>query len=73
MNLEKMKKWSRVAELAMQVDDPVFHKFFDLGSPELLDDKIEVLEALVAGEAPESIPKYYKVLELYPEDGQIWD
>lgn len=55
-----------------RVNDPIVAKFFDLSSDELLDEKIEVLEQLLAGKAPADIPKYYDVLELYPKEG-IWD
>ena len=72
MSKETMQKWSRVADLVTQVRDPLVAKFFDLSSDELLDEKIEVLEQLVAGKAPADIPKYYDILELYPKEG-IWD
>lgn len=72
MTNETMEKWSRVADLVTQVHDPLVAKFFDLSSDELLDEKIEVLEQLVAGKAPADIPKYYDILELYPKEG-IWD
>lgn len=72
MSKEKMEKWLRVSDLALQVSDPLVGKFLDLSSDELLDEKIEVLEQLVAGKAPADIPKYYDILELYPKEG-IWD
>lgn len=72
MTKETMEKWGRVADLVMRVHDPLVAKFFDLSSEELLDEKIEVLEELVAGKAPADIPKYYDILELYPKEG-IWD
>lgn len=72
MSNKTMEKWSRVADLVTQVHDPLVAKFFDLSSDELLDEKIEVLEQLVAGKAPADIPKYYDILELYPKAG-IWD
>lgn len=66
------EKIERIRELLTNVNDPVFLQFFDIESDELLDEKIEVLEALVAGKAPIEIGKYYDVLELMPKEG-IWD
>lgn len=66
------KKFITITELLEQVDDPMVQKFFDLESEALLDEKIEVLKALIDGKPPEAIPNYYKVLELIPTD-QHWD
>ena len=71
--MEKWKKWLRVNELLFSVNDLLIGKFFDAESEELLDEKIEVLEALAAGVAPNDIPNYYKILERYPGNDQIWD
>ena len=73
MDKETMRKHERVADLLFSVHDELVQKFFDVESDELLDEKIEVLERLATGEAPADIPNYYKVLELYPADGEIWD
>lgn len=73
MEKEVIRKWARVAELLPTVRDELVHKFFSLDSEEMLDEKIEVLERLAAGEAPADIPNYYEVLELYPTDDGIWD
>ena len=51
--------------------NPMF-KYFDLDSNKMLDDKIEVLEALKAGKPVAEIPKFYDVLELLPKEG-MWD
>lgn len=66
------EKFIQMTELLEQVNDPMVHRFFDLDSEELLDEKIEVLKALIDGKPPESITNYYKVLELMPKD-QHWD
>lgn len=66
------EKFIQMTELLEQVNDPMVHRFLDLDSEELLDEKIEVLKALIDGKPPESIPNYYKVLELMPKD-QHWD
>lgn len=69
----KVEKWMKVMELLPQVDDPMVHAFFDTDSEELLDEKIEVLTALIEGKTPSEIPKYYDILELKPDDETHWD
>lgn len=66
-------KWIKMADLYTKVHDPMVHQFFDLDSEELLDEKIQVLTALLEGKAPVDIPDYYKVLEMYPNDENHWD
>lgn len=51
---------------------PMFMQFFDTESEKLLDEKIEVLEAIKEGKSISEIPKFYDVLELMPKEG-IWD
>ena len=67
------EKMLKIFELLARVDDLLIHKFFDIESDKMLDEKIEVLTALANGKKPSEIPKYYDILELYPKDGQIWD
>lgn len=69
----KVEKWLKVMELLPQVNDPMVHAFFDTDSEELLDEKIEVLTALIEGKTPSEIPKYYDILELKPDDEDHWD
>lgn len=64
---------TKIFELLAKVDDKLVEQFFDVDSDKLLDEKIEVLTALANGKTPNEIPKYYDVLELYPEDEDIWD
>lgn len=66
------EKYIQVLDLLEQVDDPLVHRFFDMNSEELLDEKIQVLKALVDGTPPTDIPNYYDVLELMPKD-RHWD
>lgn len=66
------EKYIQVLDLLEQVDDPLVHRFFDMNSEELLDEKIQVLTALADGTSPADIPNYYDVLELMPKD-QHWD
>lgn len=66
------RKKLKVLDLLFEVDDELFKQFFDADSEELLDEKIEVLTALKKGSVPADIPKYYDVLELYPQN-QMWD
>lgn len=51
--------------------------FFDTTSDEKLDLKIEVLTDLKKGKTIAEIPKFYDILELYPEDKDgvevLWD
>lgn len=51
---------------------PMLVKFFDVESEKLLDEKIEVLEAIKAGKKISEIPKFYDIFELMPKEG-IWD
>ena len=67
------EKMTKIFELLAKVDDKLVEQFFDVDSDKLLDEKIEVLTALANGKTPNEIPKYYDVLELYPEDEDIWD
>ncbi|MBO7214927.1 MAG: hypothetical protein J6V66_05470 [Clostridia bacterium] len=59
--------------LYLQFDDMLVDKFFDFESEKMLDEKLEVFTALANGVKPIDIPNYYKVLELYPKDGVIFD
>jgi hypothetical protein len=67
------EKWIKVQSLLLEVNDPMVHAFFDTMSEELLDEKIEVLTALIKGKKPSEIPKYYDILELKPDDKNHWD
>ena len=55
-------KYEQMIDLFLQVRDPLVHRFFDLDSENLLDEKIEVLTALKNGKKPYEIPKYYDIL-----------
>lgn len=68
---ELFMKKEKIRDLLFEVYEPEL-KFFDLDSNEMLDEKIEVLEALKAGKTIKEIPKFYDVLELMPKEG-IWD
>lgn len=68
-----MEKWSKMMDLLVQVKDPMVHAYFDIDSEEMLDEKIEVLTALIKGKTPSEIPKYYDILELKPDDETHWD
>lgn len=63
---ELIEKGVKVRTLFFDADfPPMFRQFFDLESDELLDEKIEVLEALKEGKPIADIPKFYDILELY--------
>ena len=73
------EKEKAIIEKHMRIDDLYIHalginemKFFDDASDEMLDEKIEVLEAIKEGKTISEIPKFYDVLELMPKEG-IWD
>lgn len=70
--IEYLKKHEKVWDLLIGVSDLLVEKFFNTDSFDMLDDKIEVLQALKDGKTPADIPKYYEVLENYPKEG-IWD
>lgn len=63
----------QILDLLAEVNDDLVHKFFDLDSYKMLDEKIDVLTKLKNGVKPIDIPNYYDILELYPEDGVLWD
>lgn len=69
---EYVEKTEKIFELFLQCDDELVQRFFNLESDKLLDEKIEVLTALVNGEAPADIPHYYDVLEKMPKEDN-WD
>lgn len=72
--METTIKHSQVIDLLLDGVLPVeFSQFFDADSVEMLDEKIEVLQALKDGKAIAEIPRFYDVLELLPPDGEIWD
>lgn len=70
---EKVEKMLKVEDLFADIYSlgiPEL-KFFDIDSEELLDEKIEVFEALKKGKQIKDIPNFYKVLEKMPEN--MWD
>lgn len=72
---ELIEKGIKVRELFLEVENfpPMLQQFFDLDSDKLLDEKIEVLTLLKAGKEISEIPKFYDILELYPQDDTHWD
>ena len=68
-----IEKKEKIIKLLSAVDCLEVDKFFDLESDKLLDEKIEVLTALKKGKTIAEIPDFYKVLELLPEKGEMWD
>lgn len=69
---ELMKKRAEMVDLLLSVDMPEVNQFFDFDSNEMLDEKIEVLKALLDGKEIKDIPNFHKILELMPKEG-IWD
>lgn len=72
MNPKKIEKKILVMSLLSQVYDPLL-RFFDVDSDKMLDEKIEVLTALKDGKTISEIPKFYDILELYPDENELWD
>ncbi len=71
---EKEKKIWKIWHLLAKVSDPMFSRFFDYDSEEMLDEKIAVLTALAEGKPPRDIPDYERVLEKLPTDpDDMWD
>ena len=68
MNEKQMK----IMELYIEASHLPEMQFFDMDSEAMLDEKIEVLEAIKAGKTIAEIPNFYDVLELMPKEG-IWD
>lgn len=74
MERELIEKNIKVLQLFSEVIfPPMLIQFFDFDSYKLLDEKIEVLTAMKEGKQIAEIPNFYKVLELYPEEGVCWD
>lgn len=74
MDFEKMRKRGEMLDLLLDGALPMdFAPYFDVDSDEMLDEKIEVLQALKDGKTISEIPNFYKVLELLPNEGEIWD
>lgn len=72
--MEKLEKLSQVLDLLLDGVLPIdFAPYFDADSEKLLDEKIEVLQALKDGKTIAEIPNFYEVLELLPPEGEIWD
>lgn len=71
--IEIIEKKNIIQGLLVKINDPLFHKFFDEDSDELLNEKIDVLNKLFNGKTPDEIEHYYDVLELYPAEGKMWD
>ena len=73
MDRETIEQKEKILNLLFDVDCYEVSKFFDTESDKMLDDKIEVLTALKNGKTIGEIPKFYKILELMPKNGDIWD
>ncbi len=69
----KIEKEMKVIELWSYLGQfPILINYFDIESDKLLDEKIEVLEAVKAGKTIDEIPGFYDIFELLPKEG-IWD
>lgn len=68
-----IEKHLKIDELFPYLSEvPMLIEYFDTESDEMLDEKIQVLEALKAGKNLNEISNFYDVFELLPEEG-LWD
>ncbi len=58
----------RLKTLYDQVDDYFIKTYMDLENEEKLEQKIRVLEQLIAGKKPPEIEEYDDVLDAYPKE-----
>lgn len=65
--MNDMDKWTEAIKIVGYLP-PNLVKFFDMDSMQLLDEKIAVRDALIAGKDIADIPDFYTVLESYPRD-----
>lgn len=70
-DIENFEKKEKMMDLFFEVYEPEF-KFFDIDSDKMIDEKIEVFQALKDGKSIADIPNYYDILELMPKD-DMWD
>lgn len=73
LKISKEEKIIKIINLLENIDDLMLQNFFDLESEKILDLKIEVLTKLANGVKPSEIKEYYDILELYPNNVEIWD
>lgn len=64
------EKKIKIMQLLSEIYEPML-EFFDIDSDKMLDEKIQVLTDLKNGKKIIDIPKFYDILELYPND--MWD
>ncbi len=65
------EKKDKIMNLLIDVFEPELY-YFDIESNAMLDEKIEVLQALKDGKTIGEIPNFHKILELMPQEG-LWD
>ena len=70
---EYFNKHDKAFLLLLRCGNPLVKKFFNTDSFDILDEKIEVLEALNAGKVPAEIPNFYDILEDYPKESKNGD
>lgn len=74
IDVEFIKMRMEMEDLLDQIKDPLFLRFFDRSSDELIHEKIKVMKMILEGKQISDIPMYYDVLELYPKDTTTrWD
>lgn len=61
-----------IITLLFEVYEPLWG-FFDIDSDKMLYEKIQVLTDLKNGKTISEIPKFYAILELYPDENELWN
>ena len=59
-----------IITLLFEVYEPLWG-FFDIDSDKMLYEKIQVLTDLKNGKTISEIPKFYEILELYPDENEL--
>jgi len=67
--MTKEEKRIYILQMLLEVRDPLIDRFFDDGEG-LLDEKIEVLEGILEGKAPEDIPFYCDIVCIPDPEGE---
>lgn len=68
MDVDRIEKETKLFELKGQTGNELVDRFMNDENGKMLDEKIEVCERLINGEAPEDIENFYDVLDDMPKD-----
>ncbi len=68
MDIKRMEKETKLFELIWQTGNELVERFMNDENGKMLDEKIEVCQRLIDGDAPDDIPNFYDVLDDMPKD-----